>query len=185
VCAFDIETTKLPLKFPDSAIDQIMMISYMIDGVGFLIINREIVAKDIQNFEYTPKSEFKGEFFVFNEPNEKALIIRFFDHIVRVKPSIMVTYNGDFFDWFVFDRFLLKNYNLGHSSTRVPLFIKLVCEVVLVSSKMLKVNTDTITVSIWMPSSLFTILFNIVKIIAIMSVGGYSEIVTYQWEVRT
>ena len=30
--AFDIETTKLPLKFPDSATDQIMMISYMIDG---------------------------------------------------------------------------------------------------------------------------------------------------------
>ncbi len=30
--AFDIETTKLPLKFPDSASDSIMMISYMIDG---------------------------------------------------------------------------------------------------------------------------------------------------------
>ena len=32
VFAFDIETTKLPLKFPDAATDQIMMISYMIDG---------------------------------------------------------------------------------------------------------------------------------------------------------
>lgn len=32
VLAFDIETTKLPLKFPDPLIDQIMMISYMIDG---------------------------------------------------------------------------------------------------------------------------------------------------------
>lgn len=30
--AFDIETTKLPLKFPDSSTDAIMMISYMIDG---------------------------------------------------------------------------------------------------------------------------------------------------------
>lgn len=30
--AFDIETTKLPLKFPDSSMDQIIMISYMIDG---------------------------------------------------------------------------------------------------------------------------------------------------------
>ena len=29
---YDIETTKLPLKFPDSSIDVIMMISYMIDG---------------------------------------------------------------------------------------------------------------------------------------------------------
>ena len=32
VMAYDIETTKAPLKFPDSATDQIMMISYMIDG---------------------------------------------------------------------------------------------------------------------------------------------------------
>lgn len=32
VLAFDIETTKLPLKFPDASIDQVMMISYMIDG---------------------------------------------------------------------------------------------------------------------------------------------------------
>lgn len=30
--AYDIETTKLPLKFPDSSSDVIMMISYMIDG---------------------------------------------------------------------------------------------------------------------------------------------------------
>ena len=30
--AFDIETTKLPLKFPDPNSDMIMMISYMIDG---------------------------------------------------------------------------------------------------------------------------------------------------------
>jgi DNA polymerase epsilon subunit 1 len=30
--AFDIETTKAPLKFPDNQTDQVMMISYMIDG---------------------------------------------------------------------------------------------------------------------------------------------------------
>ena len=42
VCAFDIETTKLPLKFPDAEYDMIMMISYMIDGQGYLIINREV-----------------------------------------------------------------------------------------------------------------------------------------------
>lgn len=32
VMAFDIETTKAPLKFPDQQQDQVMMISYMIDG---------------------------------------------------------------------------------------------------------------------------------------------------------
>jgi DNA polymerase elongation subunit (family B) len=32
VLAFDIETSKSPLKFPDATVDSIMMISYMIDG---------------------------------------------------------------------------------------------------------------------------------------------------------
>uniref|UniRef100_A0AC34GQD3 DNA polymerase epsilon catalytic subunit n=1 Tax=Panagrolaimus sp. ES5 TaxID=591445 RepID=A0AC34GQD3_9BILA len=99
VCAFDIETTKLPLKFPDSAIDQVMMISYMIDGRGYLIINREIVSEDVDDFEYTPRPEFRGEFRVFNEKDEKGLLKKFFEHVLKVKPHIMVTYNGDFFDW--------------------------------------------------------------------------------------
>uniref|UniRef100_A0A7I4XU50 DNA polymerase epsilon catalytic subunit n=1 Tax=Haemonchus contortus TaxID=6289 RepID=A0A7I4XU50_HAECO len=99
VLAFDIETTKLPLKFPDPAMDEIMMISYMVDGKGFLIINRDIVAAEIESFEYTPKEEYKGEFFIFNEPDETATIRRFFDHILQIKPNIIVTYNGDFFDW--------------------------------------------------------------------------------------
>lgn len=74
VLAFDIETTKLPLKFPDAAIDQIMMISYMIDGQGYLIVNREIVSMDIEDFEYTPKPEYEGPFTVFNEPNEVCFL---------------------------------------------------------------------------------------------------------------
>ncbi|KAK9478531.1 hypothetical protein V1514DRAFT_330928 [Lipomyces japonicus] len=99
VFAFDIETTKLPLKFPDVLIDQIMMISYMIDGQGFLITNREIVSQDIDDFEYTPKPEYEGVFTIFNEANEKALIERFFEHVKEARPTVMVTYNGDFFDW--------------------------------------------------------------------------------------
>lgn len=34
------------------------------------------------------------QFIVFNEPNELALIQKFFDHIMDVKPHIFVTYNG-------------------------------------------------------------------------------------------
>jgi DNA polymerase epsilon subunit 1 len=68
--AYDIETSKQPLKFPDQLTDQIMMISYMIDGHGYLITNREIVSEDIEDFEYTPKEEYEGEFTVFNEPDE-------------------------------------------------------------------------------------------------------------------
>lgn len=99
VLAYDIETTKLPLKFPDAIIDQIMMISYMIDGQGFLITNREIVSEDIADFEYTPKPEFHGPFLVFNEPDERAAIERFFFHIKEARPTVIATYNGDYFDW--------------------------------------------------------------------------------------
>ncbi|WAR05620.1 DPOE1-like protein, partial [Mya arenaria] len=99
VLAFDIETTKLPLKFPDSTIDQIIMISYMIDGQGYLITNREIIFQDIEDFEYTPRPEFPGPFIIFNESDEFSLLQRFFDHILEVKPHIFATYNGDLFDW--------------------------------------------------------------------------------------
>ncbi|KAJ8379395.1 hypothetical protein SKAU_G00001730 [Synaphobranchus kaupii] len=99
VLAFDIETTKLPLKFPDAETDQIMMISYMIDGQGYLITNREIVSEDIEDFEFTPKPEYEGPFTVFNEPDEASLIQRWFEHVHDTKPNIFVTYNGDFFDW--------------------------------------------------------------------------------------
>ena len=40
---------------------QVFMISYMIDKQGYLIINREVVGGDIDNFEYTPKPEFEGD----------------------------------------------------------------------------------------------------------------------------
>lgn len=71
----------------------------MIDGQGFLITNREIVSQDIDDFEYTPRPEYDGPFTIFNEPNEKAAIERFFEHICISKPNVIVTYNGDFFDW--------------------------------------------------------------------------------------
>lgn len=36
---------------------------------------------------------------IYNERNEEALIRRFLAHYVELKPHIVVTYNGDFFDW--------------------------------------------------------------------------------------
>lgn len=99
VVAYDIETTKAPLKFPDQSVDQVMMISYMVDGQGYLITNREIVSEDIEDFEYTPKEGYEGPFVVFNEPDEAATIRRFFSHIQEVQPTVMATFNGDFFDF--------------------------------------------------------------------------------------
>lgn len=51
---------------------------------GYLITNREIISADVDDFEYTPKPEFEGFFTIFNEPDEAALIQRFFDHILEV-----------------------------------------------------------------------------------------------------
>ncbi|KAL6048727.1 DNA polymerase epsilon catalytic subunit [Balamuthia mandrillaris] len=99
ICAFDIETTKLPLKFPDPSIDRVMMISYMLDTQGYLIVNREIVTKDIDDFECTPKKEYPGPFIVFNEPDELSVLRKWMDHMKEAKPNIYVTFNGDFFDW--------------------------------------------------------------------------------------
>lgn len=99
VLAFDIETTKLPLRFPNAEFDSVMMISYMIDGQGFLIINRDIVTADIDDFEYTPKPELKGPFICFNEKSELDTLKRFVEHIQEAKPNIFVTFNGDNFDW--------------------------------------------------------------------------------------
>ncbi|KAN0014469.1 hypothetical protein ACTFIU_000787 [Dictyostelium citrinum] len=115
VLAYDIETTKLPLKFPDASIDSIMMISYMLDKQGYLIVNREIVSEDIKDFEYTPKPEYYGPFTVFNEPDEKSVLEKFFSEIKREKPHIFVSYNGDMFDWpFVESRAEYHGLNMFH-----------------------------------------------------------------------
>jgi len=91
-----------------------MMISYVLDGRGFLITNREIVGADVVNFEYSPKPEYDiGMFTIFNEVNEKALLDKFFSHIRETRPFIMTTFNGDKFDWpFIRDRTLHYEMNL-------------------------------------------------------------------------
>jgi DNA polymerase epsilon subunit 1 len=97
--AFDIECTKAPLKFPDANMDSIFMISYMVDGQGYLILSRDVVSADVQDFEYTPNPSYPGPFHIFNEADEEALLQRFFAEYKRIKPQIVVTYNGVFFDW--------------------------------------------------------------------------------------
>ncbi|GAA0141587.1 DNA metabolism protein [Lithospermum erythrorhizon] len=115
VCAFDIETTKLPLKFPDAEYDSVMMISYMVDGQGYLTINRECVGEDIEDLEYTPKPEFEGFFEVTNVKNEQDLLKHWFTHMQELKPGIYVTYNGDFFDWpFLERRAAFHGFNMNN-----------------------------------------------------------------------
>jgi DNA polymerase epsilon subunit 1 len=113
VLAFDIETTKARLKFPDSRIDSVMLISYMVDGNGFLITNRSIISEEIESFEYAPKPEFEGYFHVFNEEDEKGLLERFISHCRELRPNVFVTYNGDYFDLpFIQERMKVYNINM-------------------------------------------------------------------------
>ena len=76
--AFDIETTKLPLKFPDRETDHVMMISLMYEGLAVLITNRDIISKDIEPFDYAPRADVEARVEIFNEKNEKDTIYRFF-----------------------------------------------------------------------------------------------------------
>jgi DNA polymerase epsilon subunit 1 len=104
VLAFDIECSKAPLKFPNADVDEIYMISYMVsdgkeDPLGYLITSRSIVSEDIEDFNYTPKPSYPGVFRIFNEQDEEATIRRFVDEYKRHRPQIVVTYNGDNFDW--------------------------------------------------------------------------------------
>ena len=104
VLAFDIECSKAPLKFPNADVDEIYMISYMCsDGKGtpqgYLITSRAIVSEDVEDFEYTPKPKYPGPFKIFNEKDEVSLIKRFVTEFQKYAPQIVVTFNGDFFDW--------------------------------------------------------------------------------------
>lgn len=54
-------------------------------------------------------------FTIFNEPDEKAVLDKFFSHIRETKPFIFTTFNGDFFDWpFIQDR--CKQYDMSLES---------------------------------------------------------------------
>jgi len=99
IMAFDIETTKPPLKFPSARSDSIMMISAMTDRFGELIINREYVSEDITEFEYEAKEDMRCTFQISNERDEEGLLIRFIELIQEYRPHIVTTYNGGAFDW--------------------------------------------------------------------------------------
>lgn len=103
--AFDIETSKAELRFPDAKCDHVMMISLMYEGEAYLIINRDFCGQDVVGFDYAPKPEFECSITVYNEPSEKACIKKFFDIIVDYKPLIITSFNGDKFDWpFIHER---------------------------------------------------------------------------------
>ncbi|KAK6090615.1 hypothetical protein P3W45_000338 [Vairimorpha bombi] len=99
VFAFDIETMKKPLRFPDSRYDQIMMISIKTESSNILITNRSVVSEDIGTFEYSPKDDMQSIFTIFNMKNEEELLLKFAETVQKHKTHIVTTYNGNFFDF--------------------------------------------------------------------------------------
>ena len=83
-----------------------MMNSYMIDIKDYLIIiiNREIISQDIDDFEYISKKEYSGYFHVLNEPNRFELIKCFFNPI-----NLLYVINGK--SYFTHFEFSLKSVN--------------------------------------------------------------------------
>lgn len=113
VMAFDIETTKQPLRFPDSQIDEVMLISYVVDGEACLIVNRNIISKDITEFNYAPYKDIDYDIVIYNEPDEKSSIEKFFNDIRSTRPMVLTTFNGDNFDWpFLEDRALIHDIDM-------------------------------------------------------------------------
>lgn len=98
ILAFDIETMKAPMKFPQPSTDAIMMISYTTAEQSYLVVNREVVSRDIVDFTYVATSALSTHVTVYNEANEKEMLQRFISEIYRLKPLVLTTYNGDFFD---------------------------------------------------------------------------------------
>jgi DNA polymerase epsilon subunit 1 len=41
----------------------------------------------------------EGPFIVYNEPDEAAVLRKWFSHIKQCKPNVYVSFNGDSFDW--------------------------------------------------------------------------------------
>ncbi len=48
---------------------------------------------------YFSSHTYTGPFKVFNEKDEEAVLRKFVAHIQELKPHVIVTYNGDKFDW--------------------------------------------------------------------------------------
>ena len=76
--SFDIETSKLPLKFPDAKSDKIIMISLTHSEKSILITNKEFMPEEVKSFHYEPKPEFATDVDVYNEVDEKSLLMRFY-----------------------------------------------------------------------------------------------------------
>ena len=75
--AFNIECTKALFEFLDAKVDSILMILYMVDVGGYLIISWHMVGANVPKFKYTPKPRYPGPLEVINEPDEEALVRRF------------------------------------------------------------------------------------------------------------
>jgi len=94
VLAFDIETSNKK-GVPDTQIDKILMISVWTNyGIKKVMLTKKYDHKDTECYE-----------------SEKEMLEAFNELILKTKPDIIVTYNGDMFDWpFIRDR--MNNYKI-------------------------------------------------------------------------
>ncbi len=95
IMAIDIETTN-KTGAPNTLVDEVLMISYWSNfGVKKVMLTKDCEVNGAESFK-----------------TEKDMLIAFNKLIIDSKPSIIVTYNGDMFDWpFLRDR--MNKYKIG------------------------------------------------------------------------
>jgi DNA polymerase epsilon subunit 1 len=67
----------------------------MVDGQGFLVINRPWFSKDIDSFEYWPLEHY-CTFTVWNCGSESDMLEKWFSHIQEIQRDILVPFTRSF-----------------------------------------------------------------------------------------
>ena len=105
--AFSIITTNQDYLNPDSNTDQAIMISVKTDTTNILLINQNIIKENLNELEYTYGNE-SNIFTIYNVSCEEDLLLKFIEIIQIYKPHILITYNGNLFDFSFIETRLLK-----------------------------------------------------------------------------
>lgn len=150
VLAFDIETSKSPLKFPDATIDSIMMISYMIDGQVCTPLHssdfRVSLSRTVKSFLLTlmistilPNLNSKDPLLLSMLPTKRLFystsLITFSPHAPRSSRRITATFS------------------IGRLWNNEPRSQESICTMRLDLSRTLMENTSRIIAAIWIVSS--------------------------------
>jgi len=110
------------------------------------------MSADVEDFEYTPRPEFEGNFTVFNEPDE---VWKLFWHFHCGYYSMSL---NRFFSWLwcrILLRIQLHHLDLGDAGDLIDSFISSMCYVILISQMVYKILHHGAALARWCFSKFF------------------------------